>query len=163
LSPPATDSGQAFKLISRSPEQTQRLGRRLGELAQGGDVLLLVGGLGAGKTCLAQGIAWGLDIEEYASSPSFVVVKEYWGRLTLYHIDLYRLDSLEDISALGLDDYLYGNGVCVVEWSDRGLGLLPREHLLITMSYLSDMERDLSLEPSGQRYREILSQLPHLS
>jgi tRNA threonylcarbamoyladenosine biosynthesis protein TsaE len=125
-------------------------------------VLLLVGGLGAGKTCLAQGIAWGLDIEEYASSPSFVVVKEYWGRLTLYHIDLYRLDSLEDISALGLDDYLYGNGVCVVEWSDRGLGLLPQEHLLIAMSYLSDMERDLSLEPSGQRYREILSQLPHL-
>ena len=157
-----TDRGQAFRLISRSPEQTQRLGSRLGELAQAGDVLLLVGGLGAGKTCLAQGIAWGLGIEEYASSPSFVVVREYRGRLTLYHIDLYRLDSLEDISALGLDDYLYGNGVCVVEWSDKGLSLLPREHLLITMGYLSDMERGLSLEPRGQRYREMLSQLPRL-
>lgn len=162
MSPPVTDRGQAFKLISRSPEQTQRLGRCLGELAQAGDALLLVGGLGAGKTCLAQGIAWGLGIEEYASSPSFVVVREYRGRLTLYHIDLYRLDSLEDISALGLDDYLYGNGVCVVEWPDRGLSLLPREHLLITMSHLSDMERDLSLEPRGQRYREMLSQLPRL-
>jgi len=147
------------ELITRSPEQTQEFGARLGELAQPGDTILLVGGLGAGKTCLTQGIAWGLNIKEYAASPSFVVVRELYGRLPLYHIDFYRLDNLEEIAELGLDDYLYGNGVCVVEWAEKGLSLLPLEHLLIEMSYVSDAERSLKLKPSGKRYRNLVAQL----
>ncbi|MBI2851043.1 MAG: tRNA (adenosine(37)-N6)-threonylcarbamoyltransferase complex ATPase subunit type 1 TsaE, partial [Chloroflexi bacterium] len=95
-----------FEIITKTPEQTQRLGVRLGELAQAGDVFLLVGKLGAGKTCLTQGIAWGLGIKEYALSPSFVIMRELHGRLPLYHIDLYRLDRLEESQDLGLDDYL---------------------------------------------------------
>ena len=118
-----------------------------------------MGKLGAGKTCLTQGIAWGLDIKEYAASPSFVVIRELKGRLPLYHIDFYRLDHLEEIAELGLDDYLYGNGVCVVEWAEKGLGLLPPEHLLIEMNYVSDTERSLKLKPSGKRYRQIVAQL----
>src|SRR4030042_497194 len=98
-------------LISHSPEQTQKIGARIGGLALIGDIFLLVGTLGTGKTCLTQGIAWGLNIEDYALSPSFVVVREMHGRLPLYHIDLYRLDHIEEIVELGLDDYLYGNGV----------------------------------------------------
>jgi tRNA threonylcarbamoyladenosine biosynthesis protein TsaE len=148
-----------LEIISHSPEQTQKFGVEIGKIALPGDIFLLVGGLGAGKTCLTQGIAWGLNIEEYAASPSFVVIRELYGRLPLYHIDFYRLDHLEEIAQLGLGDYLYGNGVLVVEWAEKGLSLLPAEHLLIEISYLSDTERSLKLKPSGKRYRKIVAQL----
>jgi len=150
---------KSLELVSHSPEQTQKIGVRIGELATPGDIFLLVGGLGTGKTCLTQGIAWGLNIREYALSPSFVVVRELYGRLPLYHIDLYRLDHIEEIIELGLDDYLYGGGVCVVEWAEKGLSVLPIEHLLIEISYLSDTERSFQLKPSGQRYLKIVAQL----
>ena len=149
----------SLELVSRSPEQTQALGTRIGQLAQPGDVFLLVGELGAGKTCLTQGIAWGLGIEEYAMSPSFVIMRELYGRLPLYHIDLYRLDRIEESMDLGLDDYLYGSGVCVVEWAEKALSILPGERLLIRISYLSDTERSFEMEPSGQRYLEVVAQL----
>jgi len=152
-----------LEIISHSPEQTQKFGVRIGELALPGDTFLLVGGLGAGKTCLTQGIAWGLGIKEYAVSPSFMVIRELYGRLPLYHIDFYRLDHLEEIAELGLDDYLYGNGVCVVEWAEKGVSLLPVEHLLIEISYVSDTERSLKLKPRGKRYCKIVTQLKHLS
>ena len=152
-----------FELISHSPDETQKLGTRIGKLTMPGDILLLVGGLGTGKTCLTQGIAWGLGIKEYALSPSFVVIRELCGRLPLYHIDLYRLDRIEEIADLGLDDYLYGNGICVVEWAEKGLSLLPLEHLLIQISYLADTKRHFKLKPSGQRYLKMVNQLKPLS
>jgi tRNA threonylcarbamoyladenosine biosynthesis protein TsaE len=148
-----------LEIVTRSPEETQKVGVKLGELALPGDVFLLVGELGVGKTCLTQGIAWGLGIKEYAASPSFVGVRELQGRLPLYHIDFYRLDHLEEIAELGLDDYLYGKGVCVLEWAEKGLSLLPEEHLMIEMDYLSDSERRLKFKPGGKRYQEIVSQL----
>ncbi len=152
-----------FELISHSPEQTQQFGVRIGKLALAGDIFLLVGALGTGKTCLTQGIAWGLNIKEYALSPSFVIVRELYGRLPLYHIDLYRLDHIEEIAELGLDDYLYGNGVCVIEWAEKGLDILPTEHLLIQINYLSDTERSFQLKPNGKRYLEIARQLKDFS
>ncbi len=152
-----------LELISQSPEQTQKLGMRIGELALPGDVFLLVGDLGAGKTCLTQGIAWGLGIKEYAMSPSFVIMRELYGRLPLYHIDLYRLDRIEESMDLGLDDYLYGRGICVVEWAEKALSILPTEHLLIKISRLSDTERSFQMKPSGERYLEILAQLKNLT
>jgi len=152
-----------LELISHSPEQTQKFGVLIGQLALAGDIFLLVGALGAGKTCLTQGIAWGLDIKEYALSPSFVIVRELYGRLPLYHIDLYRLDHIEEIAELGLDDYLYGNGICVVEWAEKGLNILPTEHLLIQINYLSDTERSFQLKPDGKRYLEIVRQLRDFS
>jgi tRNA threonylcarbamoyladenosine biosynthesis protein TsaE len=148
-----------LETISHSPEQTRQLGQRLGELAQPGDVVLLVGSLGAGKTCLTQGIAWGLGVVGYTASPSFVLMREYQGRLPLYHIDLYRLERVAEVADLGLDDYLYGRGMCVVEWADRALSLMPPEHLLIELTYLSPRRRRLRLEPQGQRYCELLSEL----
>ena len=148
-----------YKLTSQSPQETQELGVRLGKLALSGDIFLLVGSLGAGKTCLTQGIARGLNIEEYAASPSFVIVRELYGRLPLYHIDLYRLDHIEEIAELGLDEYLYGNGVCVVEWAEKGLSLLSSERLLIQISYLSENERSFHFKPSGKRYLELVAQL----
>ena len=150
---------KSLELISHGPEQTQKFGICIGELALPGDIFLLVGRLGTGKTCLTQGIAWGLGIKEYALSPSFVIVRELYGRLPLYHIDLYRLDHIEEIADLGLDDYLYGKGVCVVEWAEKGLSMLPIEYLLIEISYLSDTERSFQLKPSGKRYLKIAAQL----
>ncbi|MCD6358361.1 MAG: tRNA (adenosine(37)-N6)-threonylcarbamoyltransferase complex ATPase subunit type 1 TsaE [Dehalococcoidia bacterium] len=149
----------SLHIISDCPKQTQNIGIKLGRLSQEGDVLLLTGNLGAGKTCLTQGIARGLDIQEYTSSPSFMVVKEYYGRLHLYHIDLYRLEQTAEILDLGLDDYLYGEGICVVEWADREPAVLPEENLLIKMSYISDSKRYLEFEARGERYSELLSEL----
>ncbi|MDP3064460.1 MAG: tRNA (adenosine(37)-N6)-threonylcarbamoyltransferase complex ATPase subunit type 1 TsaE [Chloroflexota bacterium] len=150
---------QTLDLLSHSPEETRRLGARLGRLARPGDVLLLVGELGAGKTCLTQGIARGLGVRENASSPSFVIMKEYHGRLALYHIDLYRLERLQEVADLGLDDYLYGSGVCVVEWADRAPEQFPVQHLLVRMQYVSERERSIHIEARGPRYVELLSQL----
>jgi len=150
---------KSMEMVSNSPEQTRKIGIKLGKLVAPGDVIFLVGSLGAGKTCLTQGIAHGLGIHEYTASPSFVLVREYQGKLPLYHIDLYRLDRIEEVAQLGLDDYLYGNGVCVVEWADKGLSVLPEENLLIEMQIISPLKRKLSFMPKGTRYLEMLSKL----
>lgn len=149
----------ALQLISHSPGQTQSLGRYLGKLAQVGDVFLLTGNLGSGKTCLTQGIAWGAGVKEYAFSPTFVLVREYHGRLPLYHIDLYRLDRIEEIAELALEEYFCGDGICVVEWAEKGLDVLPRENLLIKLDYVSTTDRSLNLEPKGERYTQLLESL----
>jgi len=90
-------------------------------------------------------------------------MRELYGRLPLYHIDLYRLDHIEESMDLGLDDYLYSWGVCVVEWAEKALSILPTEHLLIKMDYLSDTERSFQMKPSGQRYLKIVSRLKQFS
>lgn len=149
----------ALQLISHSPEQTQSLGRYLGRLAQASDVFLLTGNLGSGKTCLTQGIAWGLGVKEYAFSPSFVIVREYHGRLPLYHIDLYRLDCIEEIVNLALEEYFYGDGICVVEWAEKGMDVLPKENLWIKLDYISATDRSLALEPGSERYIRLLESL----
>ncbi|MBI4285627.1 MAG: tRNA (adenosine(37)-N6)-threonylcarbamoyltransferase complex ATPase subunit type 1 TsaE [Chloroflexi bacterium] len=153
------DEESGWAPVSHSPEETQALGVQIGELAQPGDIYLLVGKLGAGKTCLTQGIAWGLGIKEYAASPSFVLLRELHGRLPLYHVDLYRLDRTEEVADLGLDDYFYGQGVCVVEWADRGLPVLPPAHLLVEIKYLDENSRHIRLKPNGKRYLDLVAQL----
>jgi tRNA threonylcarbamoyladenosine biosynthesis protein TsaE len=152
---------ESLKLNSHSPEQTQLLGSYLGTLAQEADVFLLVGELGTGKTCLVQGIAHGLDVKEYAFSPSFVILREYRGRLPLYHIDFYRLDHIEEIADLGLEEYFYDGGICVVEWAEKGLQVVPPDNLLITIHYIpaSGTGRSICLKPQGQRYCELVEQL----
>jgi tRNA threonylcarbamoyladenosine biosynthesis protein TsaE len=149
----------SLEIVTHSPEETQELGKQIGKLAQPGDVYLLSGQLGAGKTCLTQGIAWGLGSGEYAASPTFVLMRELKGRLMLYHIDLYRLDHLEEIADLGLDDYFYGKGVCVVEWAEKGLAILPEENLLVQINYLNDNERRLIITPNGKRYEELMNRI----
>ncbi|HZC05555.1 MAG TPA: tRNA (adenosine(37)-N6)-threonylcarbamoyltransferase complex ATPase subunit type 1 TsaE [Ktedonobacterales bacterium] len=105
---------------SVSVEQTRDLGKALGALLEPGDVVLLEGNLGAGKTALTQGIGLGLGIHSVINSPTFTILKEYTGRLTLYHFDLYRIESPDEMYALGFEDYFSGDGVCVVEWAERG-------------------------------------------
>ena len=152
---------QSLTLNSHSPEQTQLLGSYLGKLARKADVFLLTGELGTGKTCLVQGIARGLNVKEYAFSPSFVILRQYHGRLPLYHIDFYRLDCIEEIADLGLEDYFYGDGVCVVEWAEKGLQVVPQDNLLISIHYVpvSPTGRCILLKPQGERYDELIKQL----
>ncbi len=144
-----------FDIVSRSPDSTRALGRIIGESAQPGDVLLLEGKLGAGKTCLTQGIALGLGIDDDILSPTFVIMREFYGRMPLYHMDLYRLDNIEESMDLGLDDYLYGKGLCVLEWAEKALGILPRRYLMIRINYISDTGRSFIMEPKGKRYEEL--------
>jgi tRNA threonylcarbamoyladenosine biosynthesis protein TsaE len=148
-----------LNITTQNADQTRALGTRLGELAQPGDIFLLTGNLGVGKTCLTQGVVWGLGSREYALSPTFVLMREIHGRLTLYHIDLYRLDLIAEVSDLGLDDYLYGRGLCVIEWADKGLSALPDEHLLIDIEYSGDEERKFQIKANGKHYEKFLSAL----
>ena len=150
-----------LKFMTHSAKQTQRFGTSIGKLAEPGDIYLLIGELGVGKTCLTQGIAYGLDIQEYTLSPSFVIMRELHGRLSLYHMDFYRLDNIAEISDLGLDDYLFGQGVCVIEWANKGLTVLPEDHLLINIDYLADNERSFTITSKGERYVRMLKQLKY--
>ncbi len=148
-----------FNLTTHSPEETQQIGISIGQTAQAGDLILLMGNLGAGKTCLTQGIGWGAGFDGFASSPSFVLVKEYPGRLMIYHIDLYRLDDIEEIAELGLDDYIYSDGLCVIEWADKAPDYFPSDHLVISIDHVSETERRLQFTGNGQRYFSLLEQL----
>ena len=150
---------KSITVTTNSPEETQQLGVTLASTFEGGEVILLTGGLGAGKTCLTQGLAWGLGVQEHARSPTFVLISEYRGRLTLYHVDLYRLDDVNEIEDLGLDDYLGGDGVCVIEWAEKATPLLPQENLTITLETTGPNQRILTLEGSGERYEAMLERL----
>ena len=149
----------SLTILSRSPGETRRLGVQLGRMAQKGDIFLLIGGLVAGKTWLAQGLAQGLDVAEAAISPTFVLIREYTGRLPFYHVDLYRLETEPEVAALGLEDYLYSSGVCVVEWADRAALLMPPDNLTIRIEHLSPRRRRLRLEPHGARYERLVADL----
>ncbi len=149
-----------IRIRTNGPEETQQLGRAIGEQAQPGDVYLLAGPLGAGKTCLTQGIAWGLGVEGYARSPTFVLMTRYQGRLTLYHLDLYRINHPSEAWDLGLEEQLYGDGVCAVEWADRAAELFPQDSLWITLDYdREDTIRIITMEDHSPRYDPLLKTL----
>lgn len=147
----------SVEVITNSPEQTQDLGLCLGQTARVGDVLLLTGELGTGKTCLTQGILWGLGSYEYARSPTFVLATQYEGRLTLHHIDLYRLDTLEEIDDLGLDEYLLGEGMCVVEWGEKGEVIFPETHIKISLESLDENKRRITASADIKEYEPALA------
>lgn len=120
---------------------------------------MLSGNLGAGKTHFVQGIAFGLGVREYACSPSFMIAREYHGRLTLYHLDLYRLDQIEEIIDLGIDQYFNCDAVCAIEWAEKGHGVLPQENLTIEMHYMKNDDRLISFIPHGGHYGTLVQKL----
>ena len=142
-------------LNSNGSDRTQEIGMTLGKLTQNGDLILLSGDLGSGKTCFTQGIARGLGIKEHIVSPTFVLIREYYGRLTLYHIDLYRLSDSEEIQSTGLEDYLCSDGICVIEWAEKYISILPQSNLLITLKYVSLNERTIIIQSTGIRYEYV--------
>jgi tRNA threonylcarbamoyladenosine biosynthesis protein TsaE len=175
------EATSTLDIISHSSAQTQRLGMRLGEILRGGELLLLDGQLGTGKTTFTQGLARGMDITTIVSSPTFTLLKEYRGHpvpvaqpgqdtlpsqlssqpraaLALYHFDLYRLENPEEIIDLGFEDYFFSSGVCVVEWADKADQLWPDQHLRIHLKMMSETKRGMLFTATGPKYRELLHQ-----
>jgi len=154
-----------LEFVSRSHEQTQRLGARLGVLAQGGVVICLEGSLGAGKTCLAQGIGQGWGTNQRLVSPTFVLMREYThpqDMVKLYHIDLYRISSPREAWGLGLDDFLGDEqAVCVIEWAERARELIPPEHLWVTLGFVDPgplTQRSIHFAAHGERHQALLEE-----
>ena len=126
---------RTLRFETSSPEETQALGEIIGRNSGPGDIFLLTGPLGAGKTCLSQGIARGLDVPENLRSPTFVLMTRHQGRLALHHLDLYRINDPWEAWDLGLDEQIMGDGVCVVEWADKAAELFPADSCWIELDY----------------------------
>ncbi len=149
-----------LEFVSHSPEQTQRLGARLGALLKGGDVVCLEGALGSGKTCLAQGIGRGWGVGQTLISPTFVLVREYTrpaDSVRLYHVDLYRISGMEEARGLGIEELLGAeHAVGVVEWAEKARALLPPEHLWIRLEMSGATRRTLYFTAQGERPMALL-------
>jgi tRNA threonylcarbamoyladenosine biosynthesis protein TsaE len=143
----------AIVAATKSPDDTRELAARLAPLVVGGDVVLLAGDLGAGKTTFAQGFGRALGVEEPITSPTFTLVREYPGRLRLVHVDVYRLDHLQEVVELGIGELVDDGGVALVEWGDAAAPVLPPEHLEVRLEFAAaDEERRVTLCPVGARW-----------
>jgi tRNA threonylcarbamoyladenosine biosynthesis protein TsaE len=136
----------ARPLVSQSPEETQAIGERLGARLTAGAVVACTGALGAGKTCFLQGLARGLGVATDVTSPTFVLINQYRGRLPVYHLDAYRTGSLTELVDLGIEEMLHGDGVTVVEWADKLLPLLPARTIHVHLNGLGDEPREIRIE-----------------
>ncbi len=159
-----------LEFMSRSAEQTQRLGARLGTLLRGGDVICLEGPLGSGKTCLTQGIGRGWGAQQQLVSPSFVLVREYsrsGDEQKLYHVDLYRVSGTEEVSGLGVDEFLGSeHAVAVIEWAGRAQPLIPEGHLWVKLDFVGPGDlprRHLWFSAHGERHRNLLREFRQLA
>lgn len=139
-------------VISRNPEDTFFIGRIIGKSLSAGDIVALSGDLGTGKTYLTKGIARGLGVSEQyqITSPTFTLINEYPGRLTLYHFDLYRLESFLDMINLGYEEYLFGKGVSVIEWAEKASDILPDETIFISLTYLDENRRKMVISGNDE-------------
>lgn len=149
-----------FKIELNSLEKTRKLGEKLGEILRGGDLISLMGDLGAGKTTLTQSIAKGLGINDYVTSPTFTLINEYEGRIPLYHFDVYRLGDIEELYDLGYEEYFYSNGVTIVEWGDKVLEVFPKDRINIDIKKGMNFEdRVIYIYGEGKRVEEIIKEL----
>jgi len=149
---------RVLEFTSRSPDQTRRLGMRLGEALCGGECICLEGELGAGKTCLAQGIAAGWGVVGPVRSPTFTLIHEFrrpHDRRKLYHADLYRISSASEAWALGLDD-VWTSGVCLIEWPEHAEAILPAERLWVRLTVLDETRRMIRFTAQGDHYKTLL-------
>ena len=150
-----------FVVTTHSPDETLRLGRALGQILPPGFFVALVGSLGAGKTVLAKGIAGGLGVEDEreVTSPSFVLVNEYRGRVPVFHLDLYRLESLAAVEGIGWDEFVCGPGVTLVEWADKVEEALPEERIEVHLQWVSEEKRKLVFCGEGSPGKKIIAEL----
>jgi tRNA threonylcarbamoyladenosine biosynthesis protein TsaE len=159
--PLITASSGDIDIVSHSAVQTQRLGARLGALCVGGEVILLEGELGTGKTVLAKGVAEGLGVTDHVTSPTFAIIHEYFGRLPLAHVDLYRLEGSDEVYGTGLEDYLRTGGVTVVEWASRARDVFGVDHVLVNLRHLSETKRGVRVSPHGSASRDLVARFRH--
>lgn len=141
-----------------SADETESLGERIGRTLVPGVVVALIGELGAGKTTLTKGIARGLEVPDLVHSPTFTLIHEHDGRVPVYHFDLYRLDTPEELDDLGYEDYFYGDGVCVVEWAEKIERLLPADRLEIRITGEDD-QRTFDIRATGPGSSAVLTKI----
>jgi tRNA threonylcarbamoyladenosine biosynthesis protein TsaE len=148
-------------VVSSNPEETFFIGKIIGEHLTKGDVLALMGELGTGKTCFTHGVARGMGVPERfrITSPSFTLINEYEGRMNLYHFDLYRLQGSQDMGDLGYEEYLFGEGVSVIEWADKIKDVISQEALRISFKYLDENRREIVISGQKKRIAQILNAL----
>jgi len=135
-------------MITNSAEETIAAGERLAEKLKPGDVVALSGNLGSGKTTFTKGIGKGLGVKNsrHINSPTFVLIKEYDGKIPLYHLDLYRLDNIKDIENIGIEEYIYGDGITVIEWSEKIKEILPEKHISVRFNIKGENKREVIIE-----------------
>lgn len=137
------------KFITTTPEETESAAERLAAVLKGTEVIAMFGGLGAGKTAFARGLARGLGIDEGVSSPTFALVNEYSGKFPLYHFDMYRVTSWDDLYTTGFFDYM-DSGVMLIEWSENIEDFLPEEHITVHIKTISENQREITIEGVGE-------------
>lgn len=151
-----------LEIITKGPEETLKLGAILGALLQKGDVIGLFGELGTGKTVFTQGIAQGLKVKDYVTSPTFTLINEYLGCLPLFHFDVYRLNDPEELLELGYEEYFFGDGVTVIEWAGKIEDYLPSGYLAVYFSKTGTEHLDhrlIKFSPKGKRYEVLTEEL----
>lgn len=146
------------KIYLENEEQTRDIGFKLGKLLTPKSVVCLIGDLGAGKTTMTQSLAGSLGVDDYITSPTFTIVNEYEGRIPLYHFDVYRIGSSDEMYDIGFDEYINGDGVCIIEWANLIEDILPDEYLNIEMKY-KETGREMILTPKGEKYEQIVKEL----
>ncbi|KXZ39081.1 tRNA threonylcarbamoyladenosine biosynthesis protein TsaE [Alkalithermobacter thermoalcaliphilus JW-YL-7 = DSM 7308] len=146
------------KLFLENENKTKEIGYKLGKLLKKGSVLCLKGDLGAGKTTLTQSIAKGLGIDEHITSPTFTIVNEYDGQIPLYHFDVYRIGSSDEMYDIGFDEYINKEGVCIIEWANIIEDIIPKECLWIEINYVKE-GREIIFLPKGKEYEKIVKEL----
>ena len=136
-----------MEYFTESAEETIALGKKIGEVLKPGDVLGFYGELGSGKTTMIKGITMGLGVKEESlvKSPSFIMINEYKGRYPIYHIDLYRIKNTEEILNIGFDDYIYGDGVCLIEWAEKAEGDLPENLIKVELEVVKPEQRKIAI------------------
>ena len=140
-----------IKIITRSPEETIRVAEKLGSLIGAGDMIAFKGGLGAGKTTFTRGLAIGLGMKDVVSSPTFALVNDYRGeRITLYHFDMYRISTEEELESTGFYDYPFEENAAVIEWSENISEFLPENAIYVTINTISENEREIIIEDGGR-------------
>ncbi|KEH98537.1 tRNA (adenosine(37)-N6)-threonylcarbamoyltransferase complex ATPase subunit type 1 TsaE [Clostridium massiliodielmoense] len=147
-----------MQFVVNNVDSTVNIGYQIGALANSGDIICLIGDLGTGKTHITKGIAKGLGIDEHITSPTFNIVNEYEGNLKLYHFDVYRVNDPDEIEAIGFDEYIFGDGVSIIEWANYIEELIPEEYLNITiekMPELGENFRKITLIPHGNKYNYV--------
>ncbi|MDP8230668.1 MAG: tRNA (adenosine(37)-N6)-threonylcarbamoyltransferase complex ATPase subunit type 1 TsaE [Candidatus Gorgyraea atricola] len=138
-------------MLTHSPEETIKLGEDLAKRLSKGSVVALFGDLGSGKTTFTKGIGKGLGVKNamHINSPTFVLIKEYKGKFPLYHLDLYRLENLQNIEDIAVEEYIYGDGVTIIEWAGKMKRLLPKKHIAVKFTIKGESEREIKIEDLG--------------
>ena len=134
-------------------QETREIGFKLGKLLKPGSIVCLIGDLGAGKTTMTQSLAEALEVDDYITSPTFTIVNQYEGKMPLYHFDVYRIGCSEEMYDIGFEEYINGDGVCIIEWANIIEDILPDEYLKIELNY-KDMGREMTLIPYGEEYEK---------